>query len=110
MARGKRRVTKEETTLIQKTALHSISPKRHRLFKELLKHYPDDCSCADLATAMKFSTSAVDIWLDDLWLLDLVKRRDTIEFIGERKTPVTKHLWQLSDARTLKKVIDIDNY
>jgi len=108
MARNKRKVTRDEVTLIQKTALHSITPKRYILFKALLKHYPDDVSCADLADELKFSPSAVDIWLDDLYLLDLVQRRSIIKTITGTKRTTEAHLWQLSDARTLKKVIEID--
>jgi predicted transcriptional regulator len=110
MSRNKRKVSKDEITLIQKTALHSITPKRYRLFKELLKHYPDDISCTDLSESLKFSTSAVDIWLHDLWLLNLVKRREIVKFIGETKRATTCHLWQLSDARMLKKIVEIDNF
>ena len=108
MARNKETVGSEEIALILRMALHSISPKRLRLFKSLLLHYPNDIPCSEIAEEMRFSETAVDTWLDDLWLLGLVNRRTVLKTIAETKRVTTCHLWQLSDAKLLKKVLQVE--
>ena len=75
MAREKKRVTKDEVSLVQQIAIHSISTKRIKLFEILLYQYPDWISVDKVSEILSFSKQAVYWWFQDLLLLNLVEKR-----------------------------------
>jgi len=105
MARNKHAVGQSEIDLVSRVALHAVSPKRLLLFTALLNHYPEEVSAVDIAEEIRFKEGTVALWLDDLYLLELVDRRTAYKPIGETKRLTKCHFWKIRDAKTLKQVI-----
>ena len=102
MVREKKKVTKEEIKLVQKVGLHSITAKRLMLINTLLYYWPDYVSLERIIEKITFKFSDVTVrrWLDEMLLLSLIDRRETLGANGKMY-----YRWQLKDGRLLKDVL-----
>lgn len=99
MARGKSRVDLSEIRLAQKTALCAITKKRLKLFETFILHYQDWMSVKEISEEMHFSHNAVNYWLQDLLLLNLLDCKTVIRGRHEIRQ------FRLRNASQIKRVL-----
>ena len=106
MARGKSIVMEHEVRLIQKVALDCLTLKRIKLLRCLLEYYPHPAKTAEIAEKLRISPSTTQIWLEDLYILDIAEK--TVVKSDGSKININSgaFLWSLKDkdAKLLKEI------